>query len=240
MVFNFAVEREIVEVNPVSGVRKLSPERSRDRVLLETEIKALWAALEEEGRVTQGLFRFLLLTAQRSEETRRLEWNQIRDGTWRVPAENTKPGRLNIIPLSPQAVKVLEALSVDGSPFVFPSPSSRGSGPIRWLSHATIRLRRRCGVDFRPHDLRRTAATGMAALGDFARHHFKNPEPQVSLCHSRVRSLGSPAGGSQGAFRVCGQGGRDRNRPVTESCQDWVRSSHTECRCLLGQIPGNH
>ena len=48
---------------------------------------------------------------------------------------------------------------------MFASPSSRSKGPILWVSHACIRLKKRCGFDFRPHDFRRTAASGMAALG---------------------------------------------------------------------------
>ena len=34
-----------------------------------------------------------------------------------------------------------------------------------WLAKATARIRERAGFHFRPHDLRRTAASGMAALG---------------------------------------------------------------------------
>lgn len=40
---SFAVEREIIAVNPVSGVRKPAPERTRDRYLNKSEIKTLWA-----------------------------------------------------------------------------------------------------------------------------------------------------------------------------------------------------
>ena len=81
VIFNFAVEREIVEVNPVSGVRKLSPERSRDRVLLETEIGALWAALEEEGRVTARALSLSLANGpeKRGDAPSRVESDQGRD-----------------------------------------------------------------------------------------------------------------------------------------------------------------
>ena len=67
---------------------------------------------------------------------------------------------------SPQAVAILEPLRELGSPYVFLSPSPRGQGrPVEWLSKATSRLREKCGSDFRPHDLRRTAATMLADLG---------------------------------------------------------------------------
>ena len=46
-----------------------------------------------------------------------------------------------------------------------PTPSNRSRGPIKWVSHAVERVRKRCGFNFTIHDLRRTAASGMAALG---------------------------------------------------------------------------
>ncbi len=166
VIFNFALEREIVEVNPVSGVRKPAPERTRDRYLNEDEIRTLWQALETEKLVIQGLYRFLLTTAQRIGETCMAEWTHIQGDTWSIPAENTKPGRAHTVPLSPQALAILEPLRDLGSPYVFPSPSSRGKGrPVAWFSKATARLQAKCGFEFRPHDLRRTAATMLAELG---------------------------------------------------------------------------
>ncbi len=165
VIFNFAIEREIVEYSPVTGVRRPAAERRRDRVLSEEEIRTLWEALELEHLTISGLFRFLLLTAQRNEETRLTRWEHLEDGVWRIPAENTKNGRAHSVALSPQSLAVLEPLRNGKSPWVFASPSSRSKGPILWVSHACIRLKKRCGFDFRPHDLRRTAASGMAALG---------------------------------------------------------------------------
>jgi integrase len=66
--FAFAVEREIVEFNPVTGVRRPTDERHRMRVLTEEEIRILWTTWEEEGSRTSALLRFLLLTGQRIGE----------------------------------------------------------------------------------------------------------------------------------------------------------------------------
>ncbi len=46
--FNFAIERDWVEANPCQGIKRLAPERQRDRVLSDDEIRRFWAALEEE------------------------------------------------------------------------------------------------------------------------------------------------------------------------------------------------
>jgi integrase len=49
------------------------------------------------------------------------------------------------------------------SPWVF--PSVEGNGPITTLQKAVRRIRRDTKLDFRPHDLRRTAASNMTGMG---------------------------------------------------------------------------
>ena len=44
-------------------------------------------------------------------------------------------------------------------------PSADGSGPVTTLQKAVRRIRRDTKVDFRPHDLRRTAASHMTGMG---------------------------------------------------------------------------
>ena len=48
-------------------------------------------------------------------------------------------------------------------PWVFPSAS--GLGPLAGIQKAIQRVRRRAGIDFRGHDLRRNAAWNMASMG---------------------------------------------------------------------------
>ncbi|MGH7562894.1 MAG: tyrosine-type recombinase/integrase, partial [Gemmatimonadota bacterium] len=91
----------------------------------------------------------------------------IKDGAWEIPAENTKANRAHRVPLPALALRILEELKpVTGkSAYVFETSSRRKKGPIRWVSHATARIREGCGFHFRAHDLRRTCGTGMARLG---------------------------------------------------------------------------
>jgi integrase len=67
-IFAFALEREIVEFNPVAGPRRPTQEHSRQCVLNEEEIRALWTVWEAERSVTSALFRMILVTAQRRQE----------------------------------------------------------------------------------------------------------------------------------------------------------------------------
>ncbi len=136
-------------------------------MLSDAEVKMFWDSCAHEGPVVAALFRFLLLTGQRSGETRKAKWNDVVDTVWTIPAENSKNGLEHHVPLAPQATTILEQVKpwTGGETFIFASPSNRSSGPIRWLSHAIERVRKRCGFDFTVHDLRRTAASGMGALG---------------------------------------------------------------------------
>lgn len=166
--FNFGIERDWLEVNPCHMVKRAAPERQRDRVLSNDEIRGLWKALDKEYAVIAAVFRLRLLTAQRGGEVLGANWSEmdLRTGWWTIPAERSKNGLAHRVPLSPQAVKVLKSLrSLTGdSPWVFPSPKKEGAS-IAHAQKAIERVVARCGVDFRGHDLRRTAASLMVGAG---------------------------------------------------------------------------
>ena len=106
----------------------------------------------------------MLLTAQRGGEVRQLRWQDIDldDGWWTVPSEFSKNSLSHRVPLSDAALGLLRQLQAEETDdtWVFPSPTEEG--PVRSNTKANARLRRNSGVEFRPHDLRRTAASKMA------------------------------------------------------------------------------
>ena len=67
---------------------------------------------------------------------------------------------LGQVPLSPEALGVLESVLKPSalSDWVFPS---RRGGHVRWVQSAVREIREQTPFDWRPHDLRRTAATFM-------------------------------------------------------------------------------
>lgn len=167
-IFAFAEEREIVDGNPARRVRRPAEEMPRERVLAAAEIRKLWNVLAESAEPVASVFRLLLLLGQRSGETKQMEWSDIDDAAlWTIPSERTKNSREQRVPLSPQAVTVIDRLRplTGASTCVFASPSPDKAGSVRWLGKAAARTRTRCGFDFRPHDLRRTFATGVSTLG---------------------------------------------------------------------------
>lgn len=168
--FAFARDRGLIELSPAQALPRAVQESARDRVLSADEVRRVWGALEHERPCIASSFRLVLLTAQRPGEVLGMRRNDLDGMWWKLRASATKSGRAHRVPLSRAARDVLEAAlsaSADRKPSVYVFPSPRGGGPMRWLSHASIRIRRRIPdvPHWIPHDLRRTAATHMAKLG---------------------------------------------------------------------------
>ncbi|HVT17888.1 MAG TPA: tyrosine-type recombinase/integrase [Thermoanaerobaculia bacterium] len=166
-IFAFALEREIVEFNPVAGLPPQGEERGRERVLSEDEIRTLWQAWEAEGSIASFIFRLLLLTAQREAELLGMRWTDIAGAWWTVPAGIVKNKLAHRVYLGSEARELLAELKerTGDGPWVFASPRRKGA-PTASINKAKERFRATSGIpDWRPHDLRRTAATYMGRLG---------------------------------------------------------------------------
>jgi integrase len=83
---------------------------------------------------------------------------------WTIPAERAKNKMSHRVPLAPQALDLLRRLrgQSDGSAYAFPGSKEE---PIANLQKPMHRLRQRTGIEFRLHDLRRTAASHMTGIG---------------------------------------------------------------------------
>ena len=110
--FNWCVERDILQATPFVGVKPPSKERPRDRVLKDSELRAVWMAAEQLGGPSGALVKLLVLTGQRRDEVARMEWSEInlRTRLWALPPERVKNGLGHEVPLSAPAIAVLEAL----------------------------------------------------------------------------------------------------------------------------------
>lgn len=178
--FNWALEREIIDASPVAGVKPPEKEKQRDRVLDDDELRTLWGAFNGMGYPFGPMFKLLLLTGQRRSEVAEMRWRDIDldKAVWTLPATSTKAGRAHEVPLSPQAVEILRLLprftGKDAGDFVF--STQNGKTPVSGYSKAKLRcaadLNKRLAkdgkepmADWRLHDLRRTAATNIAKLG---------------------------------------------------------------------------
>jgi integrase len=144
--FTWATIGELLDTDPLAGVTaralKIPAQTVRERKLSDDELRALWAMPDEPyGR----LLRFALLTGCRIGEAQQFEPDQVVGDLWTIAM--TKNGKPHTVPLTPTAA----ALAADGWP-------KRGYQALfsRFVAH---------GIAWRPHDLRRTAATRMSEAG---------------------------------------------------------------------------
>jgi integrase len=171
--FNFALSRGILEQSPCVQIPAPSKENQRDRVLSDEEIRTIWLSLEDAGMVQgiQLVLKLQLITGQRKGEIVGAEWNDInlKQGWWTIPKEKAKNNLPHRVPLSPLALKILKetkALSKDSS-FLFPSPTKENAHITEPAIDRAIRNNRELfDIDhFVPHDLRRTVASQITAMG---------------------------------------------------------------------------
>ena len=170
--FKWAARRGLVEASPVIGFETLDT-RSRTRVLSHDELRAVWAACDRAGYPYGPYVQMLILLGQRRTETAAMERALVghNSGLWEIPAERTKNGLTQLVPLPALAVEIIEACPVivdaEGKPsaFVFPAPS-RPANHMTTYSDCKELLDKLSGVSgWWFHDLRRTLATGLAGLG---------------------------------------------------------------------------
>lgn len=159
-IYNWGIGQEIIEANPCTRIEPPGAKVSRDRVLNDDEIRAIWVTLDQRPLSIAARFRLMFLTAQRPGEVRHLRWQDVdrAAGWWTVPGESTKNRLTHRVPLSAQALEVLDQLGRSGGDeWVFPSPTI--SGPIRSNAKALKRIREASEVQFWAHDIRRTVAS---------------------------------------------------------------------------------
>ncbi len=165
--FNWAVEQGLIEDSPCRTLKAPGKHQSRDRVLSKDELTAVWKAAEDQGDTFGIIVHLLILTAQRRGEVCAMQWGEIDFGqkVWTIPGDRTKNGKTHVVPLSDTVIEILTALPRFNSPYVFPARGKLDQ-PYSGYSKGKRALNEAVGIDdWTLHDLRRTAATGMAQLG---------------------------------------------------------------------------
>lgn len=178
-VYNWGIERGILETNPCWGIKKPHKELPKDRVLTATEIKKVWDACEAEmydewsgtkkDKIkVKTIIQLYLTTAQRGAEIKKAEWPEIDLGNklWTLPKEKMKNRLPHLVPLNGMSLKLFRELKMmtGQDRYCFPSPYVPDSN-INNFQKAIERVRKRSGVNFTAHDLRRTVASHMTSMG---------------------------------------------------------------------------
>lgn len=190
--FRFAVDRDLIEHDPTASIRKAKigqRDTERDRVLSAEEIKLLAKNIQDARLLitTEAAIWIALATCCRIGELLGARWEEVNleAKTWVIPSQNSKNGKPLLIYLSDFAVRQFERVKTISSKSEWCYPNTNNSGPV---SSKTVTkqlgdrqrqpdqgvMSRRSakphallltGGKWTPHDLRRTGATMMTALG---------------------------------------------------------------------------
>jgi len=191
--FAWTIQEGLTETNPVQGTGKADEGGSRERVLTREKLRALWHSLGNDR--FDDIVRVLLLTGQRRREIGSLQWSEIDLPRKLIvlPPDRTKNGRQHEVPLSRQALAILERQSRrNSSGFLFTAKGEFGN----WTKSKAA-LDKRLGIaPWTLHDLRRTAATQMAEIGvqphiiEAVLNHVSGHKGGVAGIYNRARYEG--------------------------------------------------
>lgn len=222
--FRFAVDRDLIEYDPTASIRKAKiggKEVERDRVLSDDEIKLLAKKAPDAGLLvtTEAAIWIALSTCCRIGELLSARWEHIdlEQSTWLIPAEHSKNGKPHSITLSDFAishfkrVKQINSLSPWCYPntyitdHVCPKTVTKQLGDRQRLPEQGSMSRRSAkaqalllpGGKWTPHDLRRTGATIMTAIGVLPEvaerclnHTEENKVKRTYQRHSYAKEMG--------------------------------------------------
>jgi integrase len=181
--FNWLIEKGVIDKSPLDRTSRPFEEESRSRVLGLLELMVVWNAAAQLHETFRDYYRSLILLGQRLREVSNAPWREIdRDvGEWLIPKERSKSGRPHLVPLSDEACALLDRLAQgrdDPQGPIFTTDGRVGiSGfskmkealdlAVNQIFEANPEIRKLLGGTFAPwvvHDLRRSIATGCQAM----------------------------------------------------------------------------
>ncbi|WP_234729722.1 tyrosine-type recombinase/integrase [Acidocella facilis] len=167
--FSWAVKHGKMDANPFEALPFAAP-KSRDRVLSDDELRAVWRAAKGDHSRYGRIVQLLILTGQRRTEVAGMRWAELSPDrrTWTIGAERAKNSKASIVPLNDPAREIIEAIPAGGD-LVFGTRRGRDGAEVAFdgFSKCKLDLDAAAGLSepWRLHDLRRTVATGLQALG---------------------------------------------------------------------------
>lgn len=171
-VMAFAVNSGLLDANPASTIGKVfeKPKKQHMATIRPERIPELMQRFENTNLtlMTRLLLKWQLLTLVRPGEAAGTMWCEIdmEKKLWIIPPERMKKRREHQVPLSPQAIAVLEQLKPlsSHSPFVFPGRVKRGQS---MNSETVNKALRRMGYtgELVSHGLRALGSTALNEAG---------------------------------------------------------------------------
>lgn len=144
VLFNWAVETDIIPAAPTDRMKAPDGADKRTRVLTDDELRIFWSALPSAG-VFEPVFALLALTGQRRDEITSLKLHEIHGLDGDAPFlqfAQTKNDMPHVVPLSPAAAAILrktldDRVAEKDCPFVF---TTTGKTALSGFSRIKARL----------------------------------------------------------------------------------------------------
>ncbi len=160
---NWCVARGYILYNPIAGIRRVGKIEKRARVLMTGELRAVWAALDDEPYPFGPIVKLLILTGQRKGEIGALRWAFIKDDVIALPGDVTKNGHEHRFPIGELTKSVMEIVRKNDDGLLFPG---RTKEPWNGWYKSKDKLDKKVSIaHWTLHDLRRTFATVHAEIG---------------------------------------------------------------------------
>ena len=197
-IMTFSVNTGVIHHNPLAGIREsfAKPVKKHNPTLEPDELPLLMSALNYASihLTTRAMIEWQLHTMVRPMESAGTRWEEINldDNTWIIPKERMKRKRDHIVPLSPQAIALLDVMKpISGhTEYVFPSQRN----PLRHANEQTpnVALKRMGFKDkLTAHGMRALASTTLNEEGfdydivEMALAHLDKNETRRSYNHAK-------------------------------------------------------
>jgi integrase len=189
VMFNYAIKEKIGVDNPVRGIEAF-PEAKRECWLTVEDLQRFREALDcYADQNAANALRLLMLTGSREGEVLKAEWEEfdLARGVWTKPSHHTKQKKLEHIPLSAPALKLLENMAPKNPTGpLFPGANGKARTTLRrpWVQackaaglvevieipgkriiNGKPRMIKRYKPTLRVHDLRHNFASHLASNG---------------------------------------------------------------------------
>ena len=187
--FRWCRAKQVITVVPTEGLEPPG-EEGEGRALKDSEIPEVWRAIDAESGVFAPLLKILLLTGQRRGEVGGMAWDELTglqrddeghlvpiDGqkpAWEIPGTRTKNKLPNVVPLTPQAIALLNAVTPKaGSKLVFTTNGEKAYSGFsnvkervdKHIAAARAKAKRDPIEHWTFHSFRHTVSTGMNEIG---------------------------------------------------------------------------
>jgi integrase len=166
---NLAIQWEVITgPNPAVGIQQFREMNEVENYLDDLQLQKLLEVLRtDKNRTVCDIILFLMSTGARCGEALSARWELIdmEQRTWRIPASNSKSGKVRAVPLNDSALDVLLRQETKNDfEHVFINKQSRR--PYVTITKVFDRLRKKAGIPFfRIHDCRHFYCSQLVSNG---------------------------------------------------------------------------